>query len=127
VAVRPAARDAPLRRLTDEFAARARRVLDAPTFGKWKPELARRVGPNSPAAPARTAALSWPASAATAACCPRPWLSTAVAAPTPEPRWPATLAPVRTTTPARRHHHLDLYRPLVRVTTVAELLEETRR
>ncbi|MFF0013813.1 cysteine hydrolase family protein [Streptomyces sp. NPDC005374] len=37
--------DAPLWRLTDEFTDRAPHVLDAPTFGKWTPELAARVGP----------------------------------------------------------------------------------
>ena len=36
---------AELWRLTDEFAARDGHVLDAPTFGKWGPELAARVGP----------------------------------------------------------------------------------
>jgi nicotinamidase-related amidase len=42
-ALRPS--DAELWRLTDEFAARDGHVLDAPTFGKWGPELADRVGP----------------------------------------------------------------------------------
>jgi nicotinamidase-related amidase len=37
--------DAPLWRLTDEFADRAPRIMDATTFGKWTPELAVRVGP----------------------------------------------------------------------------------
>ncbi|ANS63054.1 isochorismatase hydrolase [Streptomyces lincolnensis] len=37
--------DAELWRLTGEFAARDGHVLDAPTFGKWGPELADRVGP----------------------------------------------------------------------------------
>ncbi|MFI9169938.1 cysteine hydrolase family protein [Streptomyces lincolnensis] len=37
--------DAELWRLTDEFTARDGHVLDAPTFGKWGPELADRVGP----------------------------------------------------------------------------------
>ncbi|MFF7560269.1 cysteine hydrolase family protein [Streptomyces pseudovenezuelae] len=37
--------DAPLWRLTDEFADRAPHVMDATTFGKWSPELAARVGP----------------------------------------------------------------------------------
>ncbi|MEU6357306.1 cysteine hydrolase [Streptomyces sp. NPDC047072] len=36
--------DAPLWRLTDDFADRAPHVLDAPTLGKWTPELAARVG-----------------------------------------------------------------------------------
>jgi nicotinamidase-related amidase len=37
--------DAPLWRLTDEFADRAAHTMDATTFGKWTPELATRVGP----------------------------------------------------------------------------------
>ncbi|CAM5689557.1 cysteine hydrolase family protein [Streptomyces canus] len=37
--------DAPLWRLTDEFADRAPHIMDATTFGKWTPELATRVGP----------------------------------------------------------------------------------
>jgi nicotinamidase-related amidase len=37
--------DATLWRLTDEFTDRAPHVMDAPTFGKWTPELAARVGP----------------------------------------------------------------------------------
>ncbi|MER6283168.1 cysteine hydrolase family protein [Streptomyces sviceus] len=37
--------EAPLWRLTDEFADRAPHVVDATTFGKWTPELAARVRP----------------------------------------------------------------------------------
>jgi nicotinamidase-related amidase len=37
--------DAPLWRLTDEFAPLAHDVLDASTFGKWTPALASRVAP----------------------------------------------------------------------------------
>ncbi|MFJ4201192.1 cysteine hydrolase family protein [Streptomyces sviceus] len=37
--------NAPLWRLTDEFADRAPHVMDATTFGKWTPELAARVRP----------------------------------------------------------------------------------
>ncbi|MEU0944282.1 cysteine hydrolase [Streptomyces canus] len=37
--------DAPLWRLTDEFADRAPHVMDATTFGKWSPGLAALVGP----------------------------------------------------------------------------------
>ncbi|MFF4029658.1 cysteine hydrolase family protein [Streptomyces sviceus] len=37
--------EAPLWRLTDDFADRAPHVVDATTFGKWTPELAARVGP----------------------------------------------------------------------------------
>jgi nicotinamidase-related amidase len=36
--------DAPLWQLTDEFVTPARHIVDAPTFGKWTPELAVRVG-----------------------------------------------------------------------------------
>ncbi|MFF4054954.1 isochorismatase family protein [Streptomyces sp. NPDC001668] len=37
--------DAPLWRLTDGFAERAPHLMDATTFGKWTPELARRTAP----------------------------------------------------------------------------------
>jgi nicotinamidase-related amidase len=37
--------DAPLWRLTDDFAGRAPHLMDATTFGKWTPELAARVRP----------------------------------------------------------------------------------
>ena len=37
--------EAPLWRLSEEFADRAPHIMDAPTFGKWTPELATRVGP----------------------------------------------------------------------------------
>jgi nicotinamidase-related amidase len=37
--------DAPLWQLTDEFAAPGRHTVDAPTFGKWIPELAAQVAP----------------------------------------------------------------------------------
>jgi nicotinamidase-related amidase len=37
--------DAPLWRLTDDFADRAPHLMDATTFGKWTPELAARVRP----------------------------------------------------------------------------------
>jgi nicotinamidase-related amidase len=36
--------DAPLYRLVDAFAAHRGATLDRPTFGKWGPELAARVG-----------------------------------------------------------------------------------
>ncbi|MET7687876.1 cysteine hydrolase [Streptomyces sp. NPDC005483] len=39
--------DAPLWRLTDDFADRAPHTMDATTFGKWTPELATRVGPGN--------------------------------------------------------------------------------
>lgn len=37
--------DAPLWRLTEDFADRAPHTMDATTFGKWTPELAARVAP----------------------------------------------------------------------------------
>ena len=37
--------DAPLWELTDDFATHAHHTLDATTFGKWGPDLARRLGP----------------------------------------------------------------------------------
>jgi nicotinamidase-related amidase len=107
--------DAQLWQLTDEFADGARHVLDAPTFGKWTPELARR-------------ALSEGRLVLTGVstdCCV---LSTALAAADAgiEVLVAAdACAGADDDSHARALQVLDLYRPLIRVTTVAELLEGT--
>ncbi|MFF7166984.1 cysteine hydrolase family protein [Streptomyces sp. NPDC008086] len=98
--------------LTDEFTPDARHVLDAPTFGKWTPELAHR------AAPEGRLVLT----GVSTDCCV---LSTALAAADAgvEVLVPAdACAGVDDDSHAKALHVLDLYRPLIRVTTVAELL-----
>jgi nicotinamidase-related amidase len=106
--------NAPLWRLTDDFAARARHVLDAATFGKWTPELAGRLGPGGRLVLAGVSTD----------CCV---LSTALA---------AADAGVEVLVVAdacagsddeahtRALHVMDLYRPLVRVVSAGELLAE---
>ncbi|MCW8376603.1 cysteine hydrolase family protein [Streptomyces justiciae] len=105
--------DAPLWYLTDDFAPMAQHVIDAPTFGKWTPQLAERVGP---AGPLYLAGVSTD-------CCV---LSTAL---------PAADAGVEVVviadacagadddSHAKALQLLDLYRPLVRVSTVADVLK----
>ncbi|NUP17027.1 MAG: isochorismatase family protein [Streptomyces sp.] len=98
--------------LTDEFASHARHVLDADTFSKWTPELARR------AAPEGRLVLT----GVSTDCCV---LSTALAAADAgvEVRVVAdACAGADDDTHAKALQVLDLYRPLIRVTTVAELL-----
>ncbi|OPG03258.1 hydrolase [Streptomyces sp. GKU 895] len=106
---------APLWQLTDDFAATAEHVLDAPTFGKWTPQLAARVGPEGPLY----------LTGVSTDCCV---LSTAL---------PAADAGVEVVvvadacagaddeSHAKALQLLSLYRPLVRVSTVAEVLGET--
>jgi nicotinamidase-related amidase len=109
-ALQPA--DAPLWRLTDEFAPLAHDVLDAPTFGKWTPELAARV------APAGRLVLA----GVSTDCCV---LSTALAAADAGAEVLVAAdacAGADDASHAQALHVMDLYRPLVRVTTVAELL-----
>ncbi|GAB2881759.1 isochorismatase family protein [Streptomyces deserti] len=107
--------DDPLWRLTDEFAARALHVLDAPTFGKWTPELAEHVGPQGRLVLAGVSTD----------CCV---LSTALAA---ADAGVEVLVVADACAGADDDSHakalqiMDLYRPLVRVTTVAELLGES--
>ena len=108
--------DAELWRLTDEFASRAGPVLDATTFGKWTPELARRATPEGRLVLAGVSTD----------CCV---LSTALAA---ADAGVEVLVVADACAGADDDSHakalqvLDLYRPLVRVTTVAELLEEVK-
>ena len=105
--------EAQLWQLADEFADHAGHVLDAPTFGKWTPELARR------AAPEGRLVLT----GVSTDCCV---LSTALAAADTgiEVLVAAdACAGADDDSHAKALHVLDLYRPLIRVTTVAELLE----
>jgi nicotinamidase-related amidase len=107
--------DAPLWQLTDELAARARHLVDAPTFGKWTPELAERVGP---AGRLVLAGVSTD-------CCV---LSTALAAADAGVEVLVVAdacAGVDDDSHAKALHVMDLYRPLIRVVTVAEVVGET--
>ncbi|MGW1953219.1 cysteine hydrolase family protein [Streptomyces sp. NPDC001920] len=106
--------DSELWELTDEFARDARHVLDAATFGKWSPELARRA--------------AWEGrlvlTGVSTDCCV---LSTALAA---ADAGVEVLVAADACAGANDDSHvralriLDAYRPLIRVTTVAELLRE---
>ncbi|KUL46923.1 cysteine hydrolase family protein [Streptomyces regalis] len=107
--------EAQLWQLTDEFMDQAQHVLDATTFGKWTPELARRATPEGRLVLAGVSTD----------CCV---LSTALAA---ADAGVEVLVVADACAGADDDSHakalqvLDLYRPLIRVTTVAELLEET--
>ena len=106
--------DARLWHLTSEFADRARHVLDAATFGKWTPELARRVIPEGRLV----------LTGVSTDCCV---LSTALAAADVGVDVLVVAdacAGADDDAHTKALHLLDLYRPLIRVTTVAELLEE---
>ncbi|MFF3906605.1 cysteine hydrolase family protein [Streptomyces sp. NPDC001848] len=108
--------DAPLWRLTDDFAALARHVVDATTFGKWTPEVARRVGPEGRLVLAGVSTD----------CCV---LSTALAAADGGVEVLVVAdacAGADDTAHDRALRLMDLYRPLIRVVTVQELLEERR-
>ncbi|PWI13577.1 hydrolase [Streptomyces sp. Act143] len=106
--------DAPLWQLTDDFATAAQHVLDAPTFGKWTAQLAERAAPQGRLVLAGVSTD----------CCV---LSTAL---------PAADAGVEVVvvsdacagadddSHANALRLLDLYRPLIRVSTVAEVLGE---
>ncbi|MFD4557671.1 cysteine hydrolase family protein [Streptomyces sp. NPDC058469] len=107
--------DAPLWELIDEFAARARHLVDAPTFGKWTPELAERVGPTGRLVLAGVSTD----------CCV---LSTALAAADAGAEVLViadACAGVDDDSHAKALHVMDLYRPLIRVVTVAEAVGET--
>lgn len=106
--------DARLWELADEFARRARHVVDAPTFGKWTPDLARHLGPEKRLVLAGVSTD----------CCV---LSTALAA---ADAGVEVLVAADACAGADDDSHtkalqiMNLYRPLIRVTTVAELLGE---
>ncbi|MFF9283372.1 cysteine hydrolase family protein [Streptomyces griseosporeus] len=106
--------DAPLWRLVDEFAGRGRPTLDATTFGKWTPELAARLG--------REGRLVL--AGVSTDCCV---LSTALAAAdagTEVLVVADACAGADDDSHAKALQIMDLYRPLVRVTTVAGILGE---
>jgi nicotinamidase-related amidase len=106
--------DAPLWELTDELAPQARHLVDAPTFGKWTPELAERVGPTGRLVLAGVSTD----------CCV---LSTALAAADTGVEVLVVAdacAGVDDDSHAKALHVMDLYRPLIRVVTVAEAVGE---
>ncbi|MFI6009983.1 cysteine hydrolase family protein [Streptomyces sp. NPDC051243] len=108
--------DARLWQLTDDFASHARHVLDTTTFGKWTPELARRA----------TSEGRLVLAGVSTDCCV---LSTALAA---ADAGVEVLVVADACAGADDDSHakalqvMDLYRPLIRVTTVAELPAATR-
>jgi nicotinamidase-related amidase len=100
--------------LTDEFADFAQHTVDATTFGKWGPELAERVGPEGRIVLAGVSTD----------CCV---LSTALAA--ADAGIEVTVAAdacagVDDASHAKALDVMDLYRPLIRVSTVAEVLAQ---
>ncbi|MFJ4946901.1 isochorismatase family protein [Streptomyces sp. NPDC088760] len=106
--------DADLWSLTDGFATLADHVVDTTTFGKWNPELAARVGPDGRLVLAGVSTD----------CCV---LSTALAA---ADAGAEVLVVADACAGADDDSHLralqvmELYRPLIRVTTLADLLAE---
>ncbi|MBL1084514.1 isochorismatase family protein [Streptomyces actinomycinicus] len=114
----PFARRAPddeLWELTDGFADLAEHVLDTTTFGKWTPELAARVGPDGRLVLAGVSTD----------CCV---LSTALAAADAGAEVLVVAdacAGVDDDSHVKALQLMELYRPLVRVTTITDLLAET--
>ena len=106
--------DAQLWDLTDEFAQHTGHVVDAATFGKWTPELARLVGPEGRLVLAGVSTDCCVLSTALAAA--DAGIEVLVAA--------DACAGADDDTHAKALQVMDLYRPLVRVTGVAELLGE---
>ncbi|MEU1404955.1 cysteine hydrolase [Streptomyces sp. NPDC005728] len=108
--------DAGLWELADEFAERTAHVVDTTTFGKWTPELSDRVGPDGRLVLAGVSTD----------CCV---LSTALAAAdagTEVLVVADACAGVDDDAHVKTLQVLDLYRPLIRVTTVDDLLAEPR-
>jgi nicotinamidase-related amidase len=106
--------DADLWELTDGFAAQAGHVVEATGFGKWTPELAARLGPDDRLVLAGVSTD----------CCV---LSTALAAAdagTPVVVVADACAGVDDDSHLRALQVMELYRPLIRVTTIAGLLAE---
>ncbi|MFJ9535762.1 cysteine hydrolase family protein [Streptomyces sp. NPDC101225] len=100
--------------LADGFAPHARHVVDATTFGKWTPELARLLGPDNRLILAGVSTD----------CCV---LSTALAAADAGAEVLVAAdacAGADDDSHARALQIMDLYRPLIHVTSVAELLGE---
>lgn len=100
--------------LSEEFAEPAGHVVDAATFGKWTPQLAARVGPEDRLVLAGVSTE----------CCV---LSTALAAAdagTEVLVVADACAGVDDDSHLKALQIMELYRPLVRVTTVDELLAE---
>ncbi|MEU6803841.1 cysteine hydrolase family protein [Streptomyces neyagawaensis] len=117
-ALRPA--DAPLWHLVDDFSkdlpGDGRHLLDAPTFGKWGPALAARLGGYGPLVLAGVSTD----------CCV---LSTALAAADAGVEVLVVAdacAGADDDSHAKALHVLGLYRPLVRVVTVDEVLAQSR-
>ncbi|MHC5908337.1 cysteine hydrolase family protein [Streptomyces sp. S6] len=104
--------DAPLWHLTDGFCDLAPHVLDSSAFGKWTPELAARVAPHGRLVLAGV----------TTDCCV---LSTALAAADAGVEVLVAAdacAGANDTAHAKALDVLDLYQPLIKVTTVAGVL-----
>ncbi|MFG2788278.1 cysteine hydrolase family protein [Streptomyces sp. NPDC048419] len=104
--------DSQLWSLTDEFTPHAGHVVDAPTFGKWTPELARLLAPDNRLI----------LTGVSTDCCV---LSTALGA---ADAGVEVLIAADACAGANDDSHtkalqlMDSYRPLIRVTSVAELL-----
>ncbi|MFI7400935.1 cysteine hydrolase family protein [Streptomyces sp. NPDC049541] len=107
-------RDARLWQLTDEFTPHARHVVDATTFGKWTLELARHLGLEKRLTLAGVSTDCCVLSTALAAA--DAGVEVLVAA--------DACAGADDDSHTKALHIMDLYRPLIRVTTVAELLGE---
>ena len=104
--------DAELWELTDEFGDVAEHVVDAPSFGKWTPDLAARLGPDDRLVLAGVSTD----------CCV---LSTALAAAdagTEVKVVADACAGVDDASHVRALQVMELYRPLIEITTVAGLL-----
>ncbi|MGW2212747.1 cysteine hydrolase family protein [Streptomyces sp. NPDC001781] len=104
--------DAGLWRLTPEFAGLDAPVLDAETFGKWTPELAARLAPDSRLVLAGVSTE----------CCVLTTALAAADAGTEVVVVADACAGADDEAHANALQVLDLYRPLIRVTTVDELL-----
>ncbi|MFJ6084593.1 cysteine hydrolase family protein [Streptomyces sp. NPDC092369] len=109
--------DDPLWDLTDDFAGHPGHVVTATTFGKWGPELARHAQRDGRLVLAGVSTDCCVLSTALAAA--DAGIEVLVAA--------DACAGVDDDSHAKALHVMDLYRPLIRVTTVAELLEAAAR
>ncbi|MFI9248613.1 cysteine hydrolase family protein [Streptomyces sp. NPDC053069] len=108
--------DSELWQLSEEFAEHAAHVVDATTFGKWTPQLAARVGPDDRLVLAGVSTE----------CCV---LSTALAAADAGVEVLVVAdacAGVDDDSHLKALQIMGLYQPLVRITTVDDLLAESR-